>query len=392
LGEPKSFPINVLFIDIEGGWGGSSRSLYFLIKHLDGERYTPIVLLGKDGPIKQRYEALGIRHFTFFPIPRVTAIRKGNLKSTLLFMLRLVYLPKLLWVIRRVIRESDVRIIHFNHESLFFLGLCCKVFHNVKKVFHVRTMLPNNLWARLQVRLGHCAADYLLFITENERDLWCKWLKKTSQVPHSVLHNIAETEVCKDNNSSPYLENVSKKFKILSLMTISYVRGTDRLVTIAKALKAKCFEDCVFFVCGKSDSEDYAKEIQRQIAEERLNEYFLFLGHLADPGPILAKCHMLIRPSREYNPWGRDVIEALALGKPVVAIGSYDKFVEDGVNGFLFPEFDAEAIAQKIIYLSAHPEIVDSMKAANIEKARRLFDGPTNAAKIEAIYEKLARA
>lgn len=382
--------MNVLYIDIEGGWGGSSRSLYFLIKYLDRDRFTPIVLLGKVGPIKQYYEALGIRHFIFSPIPRVTAMKNGNLKSTLLFLVRLIYLPRLLWRIRGAIRDSNVRIIHFNHESLFFLGLCCKVFRNVKKVFHVRTMLPNNSWARLQICLGSYAADWLVFITENERDLWFNCSRRANQIPHTVLYNIAETGADNNGGSSPSLENVSKKFKVLSLMTISYVRGTDRLVTIANALKKRQFEDCVFVLCGKPDSEEYAKDIQAQIASNRLNEYFLFLGHLANPEPILAQCHMLIRPSREYNPWGRDVIEALAMGKPVIAIGSYDKFVEDGVNGFLLPEFDAEEIAQRIIHLSTHPELIERMRQANIEKARRLFHGPTNSAKVETIYRGLA--
>ncbi len=42
------------------------------------------------------------------------------------------------------------------------------------------------------------------------------------------------------------------------------------------------------------------------------------------------------------------------------------------------PECDDE----KIIYLSKYPEVVERMRKANIEKANRLFDGPTNAAKV----------
>jgi len=62
------------------------------------------------------------------------------------------------------------------------------------------------------------------------------------------------------------------------------------------------------------------------------------------------------------------------------------------VNGYLFPKFDAEKIAEKIIYLYEHPEVVERMRKANIEKAKRLFDGPTNAAKVMEIYKSLIKS
>jgi colanic acid/amylovoran biosynthesis glycosyltransferase len=85
------------------------------------------------------------------------------------------------------------------------------------------------------------------------------------------------------------------------------------------------------------------------------------------------------------------VIEALRMGIPIIAIGTYSKFVEDGVNGYLLPEFDAEKIAQKIIYLSGHPEVTEGIKRANIEKAKRLFNGHTNASKVEAVYDSILK-
>ena len=53
-------PMRVLCLDIEGGFGGSSRSLYYLLKHLDRGRVAPTVWCRKPGPIQERYEALGI--------------------------------------------------------------------------------------------------------------------------------------------------------------------------------------------------------------------------------------------------------------------------------------------------------------------------------------------
>jgi colanic acid/amylovoran biosynthesis glycosyltransferase len=65
----------------------------------------------------------------------------------------------------------------------------------------------------------------------------------------------------------------------------------------------------------------------------------------------------------------------MAYGKPVIATGSYSNLVENGLNGYLFPEYDSEGMAERIVYLSEHPEVVERMRGANVRKARELFDG-----------------
>ena len=63
---------NILFIDIEAGFGGSSRSLYYLIRNLNHD-YRPIVILGKNGPMVDMYSKMSIPIYIFNPIPRTTA-------------------------------------------------------------------------------------------------------------------------------------------------------------------------------------------------------------------------------------------------------------------------------------------------------------------------------
>jgi glycosyltransferase involved in cell wall biosynthesis len=123
-----------------------------------------------------------------------------------------------------------------------------------------------------------------------------------------------------------------------------------------------------------------------------LRWFFLFLDYVSDVEPVLEGCDILIRASRGKDPWGRDVIEAMAHGKPVIATGSYDRFVEDGINGYLFSEYDSQAIAEKIVFLFDHPEAVETMAIANREKARQLFDGTQNAKKVAAVYDSVLHA
>jgi glycosyltransferase involved in cell wall biosynthesis len=385
----KPARVNILYVDIEGGWGGSSRSLYFLIRYLDKSRNNPIVILGKKGPAELLYKSANIESNVFFPIPRTTAMITKNWRAVGRFVTQLIHLPRFLWFTKNLIKSNNIDIVHLNHESLFFIGLCFHLLFNVKIVYHVRTMLPVNIWSKIQVLTAIHTADYLLFITENERDLWRSIFKKTQNIPQCVIHNIAES--VKKNNRQETLKKISRKFKVISLMKLSYSRGVDRLVDVGLCLKNQHLRDIVFILCGRTEDEAYEKSIRERVRVEKMNESFLFLGHQKNPEEILSECNVLIRPSREYNPWGRDVIEALRMGIPIIAIGTYSKFVEDGVNGYLLPEFDAEKIAQKIIYLSGHPEVTEGIKRANIEKAKRLFNGHTNASKVEAVYDSILK-
>jgi colanic acid/amylovoran biosynthesis glycosyltransferase len=78
---------------------------------------------------------------------------------------------------------------------------------------------------------------------------------------------------------------------------------------------------------------------------------------------ILTQSHLFIAPSVTAQDGDQDapinvLKEAMATGLPVISTthGGIPELVEDNVSGFLVPERDADAIAQKLIYLIEHPE------------------------------------
>jgi glycosyltransferase involved in cell wall biosynthesis len=79
---------------------------------------------------------------------------------------------------------------------------------------------------------------------------------------------------------------------------------------------------------------------------------FCFLGWVPNPGTVLAACDVLAKPARRDLPWGRDVLEAMAAGKPVVTTGTDSTFVETNVTGILLPRFDPQSFADALIELA----------------------------------------
>jgi D-inositol-3-phosphate glycosyltransferase len=65
-----------------------------------------------------------------------------------------------------------------------------------------------------------------------------------------------------------------------------------------------------------------------------------------------AAAEMVVMPSH-YESFGMVALEAMAMGTPVVAseVGGLAFLIQDGVNGFLVPSRDPEALAERIYTL-----------------------------------------
>ena len=91
--------------------------------------------------------------------------------------------------------------------------------------------------------------------------------------------------------------------------------------------------------------------------------------------PWLAQASVYVLPSyREGVP--RSTQEAMAMGRPVITTDAPGcrETVVDGVNGFLVPVRDAEALAQRMLWFVAHPEAIGPMGAQSRRLAEERFD------------------
>ncbi|WP_428375961.1 glycosyltransferase family 4 protein [Lichenicoccus sp.] len=84
-----------------------------------------------------------------------------------------------------------------------------------------------------------------------------------------------------------------------------------------------------------------------------------FAGHCDDMPAAYALADIVVVPSLKPEPFGRVVIEAQAMGRPVLVAGhgGASETVEDGVSGTVFPPGDVEALAQALARLLALDDV-----------------------------------
>jgi glycosyltransferase involved in cell wall biosynthesis len=108
-----------------------------------------------------------------------------------------------------------------------------------------------------------------------------------------------------------------------------------------------------------------------------------YLGETSDVRPYVAAAHVLVLPSwREGTPTA--IMEGMSMGRPAVVTDAPGcrEVVRQGVNGWLTPLRDPQALASAMETFITTPQNILRMGAASRELALRELDAHTVAARI----------
>lgn len=151
-------------------------------------------------------------------------------------------------------------------------------------------------------------------------------------------------------------------------------KGVFEFIEAIKLVKNR-YPEATFTVLGAIDPHNLGALTQQQLDELIAHDIFEYPGHVSDVKPWINRCSVFVLPSyREGVP--RSTQEAMAIGRPVITtdVPGCRETVIDGVNGFLVPKWDPEALAEKMIYFINHPEQINVMGQQSYRMAVEHFD------------------
>ncbi len=175
----------------------------------------------------------------------------------------------------------------------------------------------------------------------------------------------------------PALEQPGHRpFTFLFLGRLLYDKGLTELVQAVRKLKKAYPGKVECLVLGEIDKVNPACIAEQELTEWMETAVFRYLGLVNDVRPYLEKCHALVLPSyREGMP--RAVLEAMAMAKPVITTqtAGCDEAVEHGINGFLVPPQNADALfhAMETLYQLPQNELI-AMGKAGRKRVLERFD------------------
>lgn len=152
-------------------------------------------------------------------------------------------------------------------------------------------------------------------------------------------------------------------------------KGVMDLVQAAELLRSEYEDKIEFLLCGglSSNPSAISESYMQSIADGR---YIKWLGHRTDIGELLQKSDIMCFPSYYREGVPKSLLEASAIGRPIVttdSIGCRDT-VEEGVNGFIVPKHNPEAIAEALKKLIEDKDLRLSMGRESRRIAERDYD------------------
>jgi colanic acid/amylovoran biosynthesis glycosyltransferase len=160
--------------------------------------------------------------------------------------------------------------------------------------------------------------------------------------------------------------------------------GVVQIVTIARLTEKKGVEYAIRAVAKLAKSKtnlNYTivgdgplkESLQQLIQELSVDPIVTLVGwkHQLEIIDILKNSDIMLAPSVTSKNGDREgipvvLMETMAMGLPIVSTvhSGIPELVENGVSGFLVPEKDVDALAEKLNYLVENPEIWNKMGAA----------------------------
>lgn len=139
-------------------------------------------------------------------------------------------------------------------------------------------------------------------------------------------------------------------------------KGTLVLIDAAKKLETRYKGKVQFLLCGGLDTNPNG--ITKEMLESKCDgEYIQWLGHRKDVLDLLKQSHIMAFPSWYREGLPKSVIEAEAIGRPVVttdSVGCRDTVI-NGKNGYMIPIKDSDTLAVVLKKLIDNPELRQTM-------------------------------
>jgi glycosyltransferase involved in cell wall biosynthesis len=153
------------------------------------------------------------------------------------------------------------------------------------------------------------------------------------------------------------------------------------------------FPDLVCVLIGDTSPDDatYRDGIELLIDQLGLRGQMRITGYRADVANYVAALEIQIHASISPEPFGRVLLEGMALGKPLVGSsgGAVPEIVVDGQTGLLFEPGRPEALANALRVLLNDPARAAAMGNAGRQRLAAEFSIQHNVSETQALYDRL---
>ena len=314
--------------------GGSHISTLLISKNIQKKFFLPIIAVHSNGILTDYLENKKIK---YSQLKNKTFLGEKKILQTNFFNFF-----KTLNETISFLKKNKVDIVHTNDLRIHLMwSLSSKIF-GCKCIWHQRSLFPDWLLYKSISRLS----NKILSISKYVHSSLPKFNKKKSDIIYNpfvfnkkkIIKRIVKKKLLKQ------LKINSKKYIVTFIANLEKRKKPLVFVKASLMIKKKLKNKVVFLMIGdKRDEEIFSKILEH--SENTKN--FFYLGYKRNIDDWLYASDLMIVPATK-EPFGRTIVESMALKTPVLASnsGGHREIIKNEKNGFLFESNNIKAISQ----------------------------------------------
>jgi L-malate glycosyltransferase len=332
--------VKVLFFDHSPVYGGAEQSLISILPALKPS-IVPVILGSQGSSLVKKAQDANIGCRTIKISPRLRSLSRGRLARNILNPLLWRDISRAKADLVQAVQKEEADAVYANTlKAAIILGLCRNRIGR-PMVWHVRDIVFG-LPAVLLWLVGHFSKPRIIAVS---RAAAGQPALKFSAIPPVVIHNGIDQEkwILASREQKP--EELRARLGVRpgeSLIGVfgqlSAWKGQEQAIRAMAHLKGRGFL-CKLLLAGDSifAEKGYPEKLKMLAVSLNLSGDVIFPGWLDSPAPYMAASDIIVHTPVKPEPFGRVLIEAMTLGKPVVASnnGGIPEIIEHGRSGLL---------------------------------------------------------
>jgi glycosyltransferase involved in cell wall biosynthesis len=395
----KSRPLKIAILDHNPEIGGAEISILTLCKHIDRSQFSMTVILPSRGSFSKQLEKFDIYSEEIRLPMELVQLRRGDILRSFSFIL--VYLFYIQFFLVRLciyLKKNKFDLVVTNTIKAHLYGSMAAYLCRISLVWRFHDVLSPNDFSPVLIRIitffGKCFPKKILAVSKITKEYLVKNGLKKEKI--DVILNGIDSELFETKDVS---KDIRKELKIESkaklvgcIGRIMPQKGQKSFLLAIPRVIPKC-PGTFFLIIGDvfAGREGYKKELLEIIKKNGLEEYVRFTGFRDDIGDVMKSLDVLVFPSVAPESFGLSVLEAMALGKPVIAsnAGGVSEIIEDGITGMLFEPSHPEQIAERIVLLFSDQEMYNAVAQRAKEEVNKRFSLQKYVASMEEAFRKI---
>jgi glycosyltransferase involved in cell wall biosynthesis len=371
-------PRRILFLSHVSSLGGGELSLLDLVASLNPARISCRVLLPGPGELARGLEELGV---PWDSCPDLCRLHRPQ--GVRQFAQQAGSLVRVGLALRRQLRHHPPHLLHANSTTAALFALALPRHLPCPVIWHLRDLaVPSAVKSWLARRCTRVVVPSAAC----RRILGEVIPAKIEWIPNGIQISLA----LPSRPEPPLAPGAGSWVAVVG--QLAPWKGHGLAIEVARRVRDR-LPGTRFALLGDDRFGDHpcaADELRRRVRELGLEDTVFLLGHRKDVDSVLAASALLLHPAYP-EPFGRVVVEALAVGCPVVAFaGDHGpaEIVRHGIDGLLVEPRSPQALATAVCDLLADHPRRQRLAAAGKERAAT-FNRKLMARRMEAVYASI---